>query len=165
MKTNFQVMTPAEFVTIRESLGLTAQWIAENSGMKLRTVQFLESGRAEVPEQVSSMLDRIYMMLDSAVDQAITAIEKVIEQQGIPPSSVALVRYRSDADLWRFRPDMKPLPTTAHAVMLSRLRCFLLSRGIPSVIKFMEPKQYLVWLAGRPDTEAERGRWAVSLKD
>ena len=51
------------------------------------------------------------------------------------------------------RPDMQPLPATTHALMLSRLRQVLRSRGIPSVIEFMEPEEYLDWLGGRPDTE------------
>lgn len=48
-------MTPAEFKTIRESLGLTAQWIAENAGVKLRTAQYWEAGRMAVPVDVEQV--------------------------------------------------------------------------------------------------------------
>lgn len=164
MTTNNRVMTPAEFKTIRESLGLTAQWIADNAGVKLRTAQYWEAGRMAVPADVASMLDRIDKTLDSTVAQAVAHIDDLTEQHGAP-AEIALVRYRSDADLWRFRPDMKPLPATTHAAMLSRLRRVLWSRSIPSVIEFMEPDEYLTWLAGRPDTEAERANWAATLQN
>lgn len=110
------------------------------------------------------MLDRIDKTLDSAVAQAVAQIDDLAEQHGIP-AEVALVRYRSDADLWRFRSDMKPLPATTHAAMLSRLRRVLRSRNIRSVIKFMEPDEYMAWLAGRADTEAERANWAAMVRN
>ncbi len=157
-------MTPAEFKTIRESLGLTAQWIADQAGVKLRTAQYWEAGRMAVPEDVAKMLDNIDKMLDSTVSQALAFIDITAKDHGAP-SEIYLVRYRSDADLWRFRPDMKPLPTTTHAAMLSRLRRILWTRSIPSVIEYMEPEEYMVWLAGRPDTEEARASWAASLKD
>ncbi len=83
--------------------------------------------------------------LDSTVTQAVAHIDDLTEQHGAP-AEIALVRYRSDSDLWRFRPDMKSLPATTHAAMLSRLRRVLWSRSIPSVIEFMEPDEYLIWL-------------------
>ena len=52
-------MTPAELKTIRESLGLTVQWLADRAGVKLRTVQYWESGRSGVPADVSELLLRI----------------------------------------------------------------------------------------------------------
>jgi len=161
MATNNRVMTPAEFKTIRESLGLTAQWIAANAGVKLRTAQYWEAGRMAVPADVASMLDRIDKILDSAVAQAVAHIDELAEHHGAPPE-ITLVRYRTDADLWRFRPDMKPLPAATHAAMLSRLRRVLWSRSIPSVIEFLDPDEYTTWLAGRQDTETERANWAAT---
>jgi len=154
-------MTPAEFKTMRESLGLTAQWIADNAGVKLRTAQYWEAGRMAVPADVASMLESIDKMLNFSVAQAIEHIDDMSSQHGAP-ADVALVRYRTDADLWRFRPDMRPFPTTTHAEMLSRLRRALDLRNIPSLIEFMEPEEYFAWLAGRPDTETERANWAAT---
>ena len=164
MTTNNRAMTPAEFKTMRESLGLTAQWIADNACVKLRTAQYWEAGRMAVPADVAGMLDRIDKTLESTVAQAVAHIDDLSEQHGAP-AEITLVRYRTDADLWRFRPDMKPLPATTHAAMLSRLRRALWSRSIPSVIEFMEPDEYMAWLDGRPDTEAERASWAATLQD
>jgi hypothetical protein len=44
-------------------------------------------------------------------------------------------------------------------------RLDLLVGSIPSVIHFMEPNEYMSWLAGRPDTETERANWAATLKN
>ena len=33
-----------------------------------------------------------------------------------------------------------------------------------SVIEFMEPDEYMAWLAGRSDTEAKRANWAATLQ-
>lgn len=43
-------------------------------------------------------------LLDSTVAQAVAHIDELTEQHGAP-AEIALVRYRTDADLWRFRPD------------------------------------------------------------
>lgn len=157
-------MTAAEFKTIRESLGLTAQWIADHAGVKLRTAQYWEAGRMAVPRDVADMLELIDKGLESSVEQAVAHIDELTKKHG-QPEQITLVRYRNDSDLWRFRPDMKPLPATTHAAMLSRLRRVFWCKGIPSVIEFMEPDEYLAWLAGRPDTEAERAAWAATLQD
>jgi transcriptional regulator with XRE-family HTH domain len=157
-------MTPAEFKTIRESLGLTAQWIADHAGVKLRTVQYWEAGRMAVPADVANMLNDIDKTLEATVEQAIAHIDELTKQQ-VALAEITLVRYRTDADLWRFRPDMKPFPATTHAAMLSRLRRALWSRNIQSIIEFMEPDEYLAWLDGRPDTELERAAWAATLQD
>jgi len=153
-------MTPAELKTIRESLGLTAQWIADHAGVKLRTAQYWEAGRMAVPDDVVAMLGRIDQMLNSTVEQAVTHIDDMSDQHS-EPSDVVLLRYRTDADLWRFRPDMKSLPTTTHAAMLARLRRALWRRGIKTNIEYMEPEEYLTWLGKRKDSEAERAAWAA----
>lgn len=157
-------MTPAEFKTIRESLGLTAQWIADQADVRLRTVQYWEAGRMAVPEDVATLLADIDQTLESAVAQTLALVAELKTRTGAP-SEVMLVRYRSDEDLWRFRPDMKPLPATTHAAMLSRLRRELRSLSIISVIEFMRPDEYLAWLDGRQDTEVERAAWVATLQD
>ena len=43
-------MTSAELKTTRESLGLTADWLAKKAGVQLRTVRYWESGRNAVRE-------------------------------------------------------------------------------------------------------------------
>ncbi len=151
-------MTPAELKTLRESLGLSAQWVADQSGVRLRTVQYWEAGRMPVPEDVAALLSRIDAQYERAVSEALAAINEAPEK----PAEVVLVRYRSDADLWRFRPDMEPLPASSHAALLSRLRRALWTAGVPSVIEYMEPDEYLAWLGKRKDTDAMRAAWAAA---
>lgn len=155
-------MTPAELKTIRESLSLTAQWLADHAGVKLRSVQYWESGRSPVPADVAEFLLRIDATLEGAAKLALDVVDDKIKA-GQAPRQVALVRYRTDEDLWRFRPDMRPLPAATHAVLLSRVRRGLWSRGVPSVIEYMAAEKYLPWLGDRIDSEAERAAWAVSI--
>lgn len=150
-------MPPAELKTLRESLGLTVQWMADQAGVKLRTAQYWESGRNRVPEDVAAMLESI----DHAFEAATTETMAMIQGLNPPPARVVLVRYRTEADLWEFRPDMKPLPATSHAALLSRLRRALWAIGVPSVIEWMEPEAYRAWLNGREDNETRRAAWAA----
>lgn len=153
-------MTPAELKTLRESLGLSAQWVADQAGVRLRTVQYWEAGRMPVPDDVANLLTSI----DRQYDQAVAITMESIEEAPDKPADVVLVRYRADADLWRFRPDMQPLPSSSHAMLLSRLRRKLWANNIPSVIEYMEPDEYLAWLGNRTDNEAERAAWAASVR-
>ena len=156
-------MNSAEFKTIRESLGLTPQWVAHETAVKLITVQHWETGRERVPNEVAELLESIDKNFDFVVSQAIAKIDELINQGSVP--EIALIRYRSDDDLWRFQPDMKPLPASSHAAMLARLRRLLWIRGVPSIIEYMYPEEYFAWLSGREDSEAERCAWALSLQD
>ncbi|MDR2925494.1 MAG: helix-turn-helix domain-containing protein [Azoarcus sp.] len=160
-------MTGAALKTVRESLGLTAQWVADQAGVRLRTAQYWEAGRMSVPSDVAAMLSALDEKIDAAARHAAARhaaahISSLCGQHG-SSSKIALVRYRTDDDLWRFRPDMEPLPATAHAALLSRVRRMLWSENIPSSIEFMDTENYMAWLDGRPDTEAERAAWAASL--
>lgn len=111
-------MTPAEFKTIRESLGLSAQWIANHLGVSLRTVRYWEAGeRVNIPDKSAVNLADMDAGFGALVEQALVN----------PPS--VLVRYHTDAGLWRTRPDLAPLPAVAHAALLARIRTAILARG------------------------------------
>ena len=155
-------MTPAEFKTLREALGLTVQWVADQAHVKLRTAQYWEGGRLAVPADVADMLERIERTVEAKVAEAVSMIVSERSTAESLPDKAPLVRYRNDADLWMFHPNMKPLPTTTHAAKLARLKRALEFRGIPAVIEFMEPDEYFGWLGKRKDTEVERSNWAAS---
>jgi len=106
---------------------------------------------------VALMLARIDAQYERAVDEALAAYR----DQPNPPETVVLLRYRTDADLWHFRPDMKPLPASSHAALLSRLRRALWTAGVPSVIEYMDTGEYLAWLGARQDSEAMRAAWSA----
>ena len=153
-------MTAAELKTLRESLGLTTQWVADQAGVKLRTAQYWEmGGRMAVPGDVAEMLIAIDQQIDNAVTKSIDLVKEVSKKNGYP-KEVALVRYRNNDDLWQFKPDMKPLPASSHAVLLSRTRRALWAINIHSIIEYMEPEEYLGWLGKKKDTEITRALWA-----
>lgn len=49
-------MTSAQLKALRESLGLSQQWLADQSNVQKRTVAYWESGRNQVPEDVSDII-------------------------------------------------------------------------------------------------------------
>jgi hypothetical protein len=105
---------------------------------------------------VATWLDGIDAGITRAVRHALAVVT-----EAPPVGFVALVRYRADADLWRFRPDFRPLPVSCHAALLGRLRGALAEIGVLSRIVYMDPAQYEIWLDCRSDTEAMRAAWAA----
>lgn len=129
-------MTPAELKTIRESLGLSAQWLADRAGVLQRSVQYWEAGRSRVPEDVAELVLRIDAQFTEATRQALAVVDEQTARQGHPPEVVRLYRYRDDAALHAARPDMDGLPVTAHAALLARVRLALMARGQAVVIEY-----------------------------
>jgi transcriptional regulator with XRE-family HTH domain len=130
-------MSPAELKTIRESLGLSAQWLADRAGVLQRSVQYWEAGRSRVPEDVADLVLRIDAQFAEATRQALAVVDEQTEKQGRQPETVRLYRYRDDAALWAALPDMDGLPVTAHAALLARVRLALLDRGQAVVIEYV----------------------------
>lgn len=129
-------MTGAELKTLRESLGLTAQWVADQSKVRLRTAQYWEAGKNRVPEDVSALIARVEYKTRTMVTNALAQVDEVARAQGGEPEAVDLRRYASDAELWRKHPDCRPLPATWHAATLARIVRALQARGIKSVIEY-----------------------------
>lgn len=159
-------MTPAELKTTRESLGLSVAWLAERAGVQERTVRYWEIGHMPVPADVAQLIEAV----DSSIENGVSLFRKWFaaarEAAGRLPvdrDKILLIRYRTDEELWAFRPDMRGLPATCHAALISRVRRALWAEGAHSVIQFMDPHAYHDWLAGREDTEALRSAWAASL--
>lgn len=151
-------MTPAELKTMREFLGLTLGWVADRAGVALRTAQYWESGRQRVPADVAQMLTDLDGLVDAIIQPLAQSVTSLAPADR--PAQIVLLRYRTDADLWDFRPDMAGLPASFHAAMLSRLQRLLWAAGVKTGIQYMEPVQYFDWLDGRADTESSRAEWA-----
>lgn len=149
-------MTGADLKTLRESLGLPAQWVADQAGVRLRTAQYWESEGFRVPEDVAARLSDI----DRRFDEVAAAAVEEWQTHG-RDGEVVLLRYKTDADLWQFRHDMKPLPASSHAALLSRARRKLEAAGASVSIRYMEPTAYLSWLENKEDTELARAEWAA----
>lgn len=122
-------MTPAELKTLRESLGLPVQWLAERVGVQRRSVEYWESGRSRVPDDVATLLLQLDAQFAESTRQALAVVADQTATHGAPPETVHLYRYRDEAALWAARPDMQGLPVTAHAALLARVRVALLALG------------------------------------
>lgn len=155
-------MTAAEFNTLREALGLSAAQVAEMTGYALRTAKNWDEGTRRVPEAVEASLLEIEASVEKAVAGAVQAVKDTIQERGGQPESVGLIRYRTNADLHRYRPDMAGMPASLHAAMIARLRRELFKMGIVSRIAYMRPDDYEVWRkrAGLEDCEEARAGWA-----
>lgn len=153
-------MTGAELKTIRESLGLPLQWVADQAGVQLRSAQYWESGQRSVPEDVADMVRRIDRAIWHRVAEAVGQISAAADEVGNLPEQIDLLRYRTDADLWRYQPDFAPLPATCHGMMLARFAREIQPLGVTVSIVYMQPDRYEVWLAGRADSAALRAAWA-----
>lgn len=149
-------MTAAEFRTIREALGLSPAQVAGMTGYALRTVQNWDEGTRRVPAIVEQRL----MEVEAAIEKTVAVSIPFISGLGL--NSVCLVRYRTDADLHRYRPDMAGMPASLHAAMLARLRRELFRMGVVSKIVYMRPDDYEAWRrrAGLEDGEEARAGWA-----
>ena len=156
-------MTPAELKTILESLGLTLEWLARQSGVTLKTAQYWESGEKSVPDNVIKMLEKINQNFEESVQGTISMVAHISRARNQKPEWIDQVRYRNDMDLWRHRPDMAPLPAKAHAAKLSRLQRDLHKMGIVLRIVYFDPVDYDVWLKDEDeeDSEAMRSAWAT----
>jgi DNA-binding transcriptional regulator YiaG len=130
-------MTPAELKTMRESLGLPVQWLAERANVQRRSVEYWEAGRSRVPDDVAELLLQIDAQFAETTRQALAVADEQTARQGHPPETVRLYRYRDDAALHAARPDMSGLPVTAHAALLARVRLALLARGQAVVIEYV----------------------------
>ena len=152
-------MRSADLRTLRESLGLSIEWCTSNARkgdapVHNRTWRHWEAGRNPVPKDIAKWITAMTGKVDMIVTQGVQFISDR------KPEKVILIRYRTDEDLWRFRPDMRGFPTTYHVAILSRIRCDLWKLGIKSVVEYLEPDAYLTWLGDREDTEELRLVWA-----
>ena len=157
-------MTPAELKTLRESLGLTLNWMAEQTGVKLRSVQYWESGERSVPDDIAQMLYSIDEALEQMVTGSRDQVRAMVEEDGAP-NGIDLIRYKTDKDLHKYHPNLAPLPATTHATMLARLRREFLRMGIETRIVYLDSEAYEAWrkACGLDDSERTRVQWSSSL--
>ncbi len=154
-------MTPAELKTMREAVGLSVPDLAALAGVQDRSVRYWESGRNAVPADVAAMVEGLDARLDGLTGQLVAVVRDLISRRGSAPEEITLLRYRENADLWHFRPDLKPYPATTHGALLARCRAALADLHVKTRIVYMEPQAYAQWLTGRADSETARSEWAA----
>lgn len=147
-------MRPAEFKTIRENLGLTSAWVANQAGVSMRKVKYAEAG-AEGRTRISDDLVAFIERLESEASAWTRSIAEKLS--GLP--EVVLVRFADDQELWRFCPQLEPLPAVAYAARLYRLRQLLLANGQRVSIDYADPTEFQAWLGGRRNSSAARQEW------
>lgn len=145
---------------LRESLGLSVEWVAEQTGLSINEIQQIESGAKKAPQSVMNFLKQIDDVINQSVNQAAEQIAEAERLTGALPEQLDLVRYNNDADLWRYQPEFKPLPATCHAALINRLINKIKPLGIPIHLVWLRPEEYETWLDGRPDSSEMRAMWA-----
>lgn len=153
-----QAMTSAEFKSLREGLGLSAQALADILGIRNeRTVRHWESGGA-IPDDAMA---RLVQLDELVVKMAQSGLEAFKEQ---PAVLVAVVRYETEADFLRYHPKSIPHMHRLHAAAITRLRWTLQNEGRRLRILSMLPDAYEAWRAaeGLPDEESTRAAWATT---
>jgi len=155
-------MTPAELKTLREACGLSLPNLAALSGVQERTARYWESGQSTVPTDVADMISKLDLQLTLSANQAVHVIaDHARANPDQQLEDIVLVRYKTDADLHRFRPDMQGLPATTHAAIIYRARAALQEADIQVRIIYMRPDDYTAWIGKRKDTEPTRAEWAA----
>jgi transcriptional regulator with XRE-family HTH domain len=153
-------MNGAELKTIRESLGLSLQWLADKASVSHRSAAYWEAG-AKIPNDVIKLILSLEKSVNNAVANALISIIDATENQQGLPDRIVLVRYKTDQDLWRFRKDMAGFPASYHASILYRLRTEITKLGIACHVVWLDPIKYIEWLGNREDSESMRSAWAA----
>lgn len=152
-------MTPAELRTIRDALGVSADWVAGRARVTLRSVRSWESGRkgVAVPADVAAFMTAAW-----AAQRDYTRRETArIRATG--PHRVTLLRYRSDQDLHTYAPHVL-LPAVAHGIAQLYIADDLHHQdAIPTRVVWADVTDYRAGLHGRDDTPDALQEWADNL--
>lgn len=154
-------MTGAELRTLRDSLGLSAEQVAQLAGVRGRTVQRWEVDEWPVPADLAEALQRLDAQLEQAVQHAVEGLQDAHKQAQQAPADVLLVRYRSEVDVARYRRDMAALPPSVHGALIDRVRLAFSRLGVTTRIVWMDAPAYEQWRGRRADSEALRAAWAL----
>lgn len=144
-------MTPAEFKTIRESLGLSAQALADILGISQeRTIRRWEDGSRELPEDAAGRL----LELDAEADRMAEQGRRMCLAH---PAAVivTVLRYERLEDYPRAA---YPHAHRIHAAALGRLK-----KAAPSRVRIVSfsAEAYRAWLGKRKDSPELRATWGA----
>ena len=155
-------MTGAELATMRQACGLSREELAQLCDVQPRTVKHWESGRAGVPADVAQTIGGI----SSGIRDSVRAACDVLARDR--PAQLVLIRYRTDADMQRFRPDcVGMLAASTHGAIVARtidaIGLLPALQGIRARVVWFDPADYERWRqdAGQADSKATRQAWAA----
>lgn len=120
-------MNPATFKSLREAIGLSAQDVADLSGVALRTAQRWETSHEPPADAIAGLLDLVERFNDT-LDLTLEAVE---DETGAP---VDIVRYVNEASYLRAHPD--GLPWRVHSQIVSTAVLLLSGEGREVTVHF-----------------------------
>lgn len=161
-------MTGAELQTLREACHLARDDLAALAGVQARTVKFWENGRSGVPADVVDLMRKI----DAKISHAARQVLSRIATEAVKDGELVLTRYRCDADMQRYQPELCDLPVGAQAAIVARVRAGLVRQMVPYAdgveamglrVVWFEPEQFEAWRAVHKlaNDEAARATWAA----
>ena len=107
------LMTSAEFRVVREYLGLTGDALGQILEVDARTIRNWEAGKYLIPDGVRERIEGLE-------DHAAAQVGRYVD--GLKDSAdVGVIVYRSDAELWVERPDLRPFPARWHRAIIARV--------------------------------------------
>lgn len=161
-------MTGAELKTIRESLLLSAQGLAERLAQdrllpvgNVRTVQRWEEGARPVPEDIAAAVRALDAAVETMVQRGLGMVRAAVRQS----APVVLLRYESELDHRRYHPEDARASMThrLHTAALVRLRRDAEALGQVVRIVSMDREAYEAWRfqAGLEDDPGTRAAWGA----
>lgn len=122
-------MHPAEFKTLRESLGLTISTLVKVIDVDERTLRKWESGKKQPPQGVVDTLVGFDALVNKTAAEMIRFHQESMKNGG--QQGVVLERFVEAEDLVKAYPAFEGLPTMTFGVVLFRVRQKFIDLGVP----------------------------------
>jgi hypothetical protein len=154
-------MEASDFKALRESLGLSPFWLAHNVRMEEADLHAWENGELLIPDDAVELLTSISGIL-AEIEKCVINLYTQSKIAKKKLRTVALLQYICCEDLWKYQPELAPLPITTHNILLDRIKQKLATYNIRMITVYMIPEQYEVWRNENnwADDAASRAAWA-----
>lgn len=152
------MITGTEFCRLREAAGLTQADVSDLIGCDLRSVKRWEAGKSRISDRVVAILQKIDDALNAYAAELLKAYAdqtEAIDPDELPEACL-IVYDDDDADMVAWS-----LPFHTHAAAVFKAFTLLRQNGVPARIVKFRREDYFAFLAGRPDSQAERSAWAA----
>jgi hypothetical protein len=156
-------MNASQFKFLRESLGLTHDWLSRNTGMKETDIFAWENGDKKVSSAAAELLFGIGNTGDKIEQTVVNIFVRNLNKTSCKRTAV-LLRYLRNDDLWKYQPTFAPLSINTHNILLERVTRKHSSLGIKVIIVFMPADLYESWLKENKLDEdaASRAAWTAT---
>lgn len=157
-------MQAAEFSELRESLGLSLDWMSARMQYPVQLLHAFESENKVIPSGLCVPLQAMDAYMTRLADKAADAY-MAVSWRHRSDDPLWLVGFSNDVDLWHFEPGMQPYPATFHSALLNRMAKRIVEQGKTVVQWVVERGPYTIWLSrhGVVDSYLARVLWAKSV--